>query len=139
MSYNNSMSEEQILKFNKYVAKHTKKVMIDKVIEVDRHRTKLKVRVCSVIPPNGRWGNFRVNVKVLESMVEMAVRDDAGFIVRDNNGDIVYKYVPRRLRRSEVNWANNEIRRRVGYRVEEMIEFFGIESWRVNVEKVNHS
>lgn len=133
------MSEEQILKFNKYVAKHTKKVMIDKVIEVDRHRTKLKVRVCSVIPPNGRWGNFRVNVKVLESMVEMAVRDDAGFIVRDNNGDIVYKYVPRRLRRSEVNWVNNEIRSMVGYRVEEMIEFFGIESWRVKVEKVNHS
>ena len=139
MSYNNSMSEEQILKFNKYVAKHTKKVMIDKVIEVDRHRTKLKVRVCSVIPPNGRWGNFRVNVKVLESMVEMAVRDSHGFIVRDNNENIVYKYVPRRLRRSEVNWANNEIRRRVGYRVEEMIEFFGIESWRVKVEKVNHS
>jgi len=133
------MSEEQILKFNKYVAKHTKKVMIDKVIEVERYRMKLKVRVCSVIPPNGRWGNFRVNVKVLDTMVEMAVRDDAGFIVRDNNGNIVYKYVNRKLRTTEVRSVNNEVRRRVGYRVEEMIEFFGIESWRVNVEKVNHS
>ena len=140
MSYSPSMSDEQIIKFNKYVAKHTKKVMMEKVIDVERHRMKLKVRVSTVIGPKDKWGYFRVNVKVLETNVKTVVRDEYGFMERDMvNGRLVYEYVPRSLRRSEVNSSNYEIRKQVENRVSSMLDFFGVDSWRVKVEKVAHS
>ena len=132
------MTDEQVIKFNKYVAKQTKKVMVDKVIEVTTYRMQLKVKVSSVIAPKGKWGDFRFNVKVVESRVKASVWDN-GTRVRDENGDLVFEYVPRRINRSDVNNTNNNIRREVGYKCREMLGFFGIDGWRIKVEKVVHS
>jgi len=133
------MTDEQVIKFNKYVAKQTKKVMVDKVIEVTTYRMQLKVKVSSVIAPKGKWGDFRFNVKVVESRVKASVWNQDGTRVRDNNGDLLFEYVPRRINRSDVNNTNNNIRREVGYKCREMLGFFGIDGWRIKVEKVVHS
>jgi len=133
------MTDEQAIKFNKYVAKQTKNVMVDRVIEVTTYRMQLKVKVSSVIAPKGKWGDFRFNVKVVESKVKSSVWNQDGTRVRDNNGDLVFEYVPRRINRSDVNNTNNNIRREVGYKCREMLGFFGIDGWRVKVEKVTHS
>ena len=133
------MTDEQVIKFNKYVAKQTKKVMVDKVIEVTTYRMQLKVKVSSVIAPKGKWGDFRFNVKVVESRVKASVWNQDGTRVRDENGDLLFEYVPRRINRSDVNNTNNNIRREVGYKCREMLSFFGIDGWRVKVEKVTHS
>jgi len=133
------MTDEQVIKFNKYVAKQTKKVMVDRVIEVTTYRMQIKVKVSSVIAPKGKWGDFRFNVKVVESRVKASVWNQDGTRVRDNNGDLLFEYVPRRINRSDVNNTNNNIRREVGYKCREMLCFFGIDGWRVKVEKVVHS
>jgi glycosidase len=132
------MSDEQIIKFNKYVAKHTKKVMLEKEIEITTYRRMLKVKVSTIIAPKGKWDDFRVNVKVVESRVKASVWDN-GTRVRDENGELLFEFVPRRVSRSDVNNTNNEIRRQVGYKCREMLCFFGIDGWRIKVEKVNHS
>ena len=139
MSYHSLMSDEQVTKFNKYVAKQTKKVMSEKEIEIITYRRKLKVKVSSIIAPKGKWGDFRVNVKVVESKVKASVWNKDGTRTRDNNGELVFEFVPARVKRSDVNSTNNEIRRQVGYKCREMLCFFGIDGWRVKVEKVNHS
>ena len=133
------MTDEQVIKFNKYVAKQTKKVMVDKVIEVTTYRMQLKVKVSSVIAPKGKWGDFRFNVKVVESKVKASVWNQDSTRARDENGDLLFEYVPRRINRSDVNNTNNNIRREVGYKCREMLSFFGIDGWRVKVEKVTHS
>jgi glycosidase len=133
------MTDEQVIKFNKYVAKQTKKVMVDKVIEVTTYRMQIKVKVSSVIAPKGKWGDFRFNVKVVESRVKASVWNQDGTRVRDERGDLLFEYVPRRINRSDVNNTNNNIRREVGYKCREMLSFFGIDGWRVKVEKVIHS
>ena len=138
MSYSPSMSDEQIIKFNKYVAKHTKKVMLEKEIEITTYRRMLKVKVSTIIAPKGKWDDFRVNVKVVESRVKASVWDN-GTRVKDENGELLFEFVPRRVSRSDVNNTNNEIRRQVGYKCREMLCFFGIDGWRIKVEKVNHS
>jgi len=132
------MSDEQIIKFNKYVAKHTKKVMLEKEIEITTYRRMLKVKVSTIIAPKGKWDDFRVNVKVVESRVKASVWDN-GTRVKDENGELLFEFVPRRVSRSDVNNTNNEIRRQVGYKCREMLCFFGIDGWRIKVEKVNHS
>ena len=132
------MTDEQLIKFNKYVAKQTKKVMSEKEIEIITYRRKLKGQVSSIIAPKGKWDDFRVNVKVVESRVKASVWDN-GTRVRDNNGELVFEFIPARVKRSDVNSTNNEIRRQVGYKCREMLCFFGIDGWRVKVEKVNHS
>jgi len=133
------MTDEQVIKFNKYVAKQTKKVMVDKVIEVTTYRMQLKVKVSSVIAPKGKWGDFRFNVKVVESKVKASVWNQDSTRARDEHGDLLFEYVPRRINRSDVNNTNNNIRREVGYKCREMLSFFGIDGWRVKVEKVTHS
>ena len=133
------MTDEQAIKFNKYVAKQTKNVMVDRVIEVTTYRMKLKVKVSSVIAPKGKWGDFRFNVKVVESKVKASVWNQDSTRARDENGDLLFEYVPRRINRSDVNNTNNNIRREVGYKCREMLSFFGIDGWRVKVEKVTHS
>jgi len=133
------MTDEQVIKFNKYVAKQTKKVMVDRVIEVTTYRMQIKVKVSSVIAPKGKWGDFRFNVKVVESKVKASVWNVDGGRARDENGDLLFEYVPRRINRSDVNKTNNNIRREVGYKCREMLGFFGIDGWRVKVEKVTHS
>jgi len=133
------MTDEQVIKFNKYVAKQTKKVMVDKVIEVTTYRMQLKVKVSSVIAPKGKWGDFRFNVKVVESKVKASVWNQDSTRARDENGDLLFEYVPRRINRSDVNNTNNNIRREVGYKCREMLGFFGIDGWRIKVEKVTHS
>ena len=138
MSYSPSMSDEQIIKFNKYVAKHTKKVMLEKEIEITTYRRQLKVKVSTIIAPKGKWDDFRFNVKVVESKVKASVWDN-GTRVRDENGELLFEFIPRRVSRSDVNNTNNEIRRQVGYKCREMLCFFGIDGWRIKVEKVNHS
>ena len=138
MSYSPSMSDEQIIKFNKYVAKHTKKVMLEKEIEITTYRRQLKVKVSTIIAPKGKWDDFRFNVKVVESKVKASVWDN-GTRVRDENGELLFEFIPRRVSRSDVNSTNNEIRRQVGYKCREMLCFFGIDGWRIKVEKVNHS
>lgn len=138
MSYHSLLSDEQVTKFNKYVAKNTKKVMIDKVIEVNTYRRKFKVKITGIIPPDNRWGNFRVNVKVIESLCEVAVRGEDGFLLRDDIGNIKYQYVPRTLTRSEVNSCNHRIRDGVKYACGDMVEFFGVSRWDIKVEKVKH-
>jgi len=132
------MSDEQIIKFNKYVAKHTKKVMLEKEIEITTYRRQLKVKVSTIIAPKGKWDDFRFNVKVVESKVKASVWDN-GTRVRDENGELLFEFIPRRVSRSDVNNTNNEIRRQVGYKCREMLCFFGIDGWRIKVEKVNHS
>ena len=133
------MSDEQIIKFNKYVAKHTKKVMLEKEIEIITYRRMLKVKVSTIIAPKGKWDDFRVNVKVVESRVKASVWNVDGGRARDEHGELLFEFVPRRVSRSDVNSTNNEIRRQVGYKCREMLCFFGIDGWRVKVEKVNHS
>jgi glycosidase len=133
------MTDEQVIKFNKYVAKQTKKVMVDRVIEVTTYRMQIKVKVSSVIAPKGKWGDFRFNVKVVESKVKASVWNQDSTRARDENGDLLFEYVPRRINRSDVNNTNNNIRREVGYKCREMLSFFGIDGWRVKVEKVVHS
>lgn len=133
------MTDEQVIKFNKYVAKQTKKVMVDKVIEVTTYRMQIKVKVSSVIAPKGKWGDFRFNVKVVESKVKASVWNQDSTRARDENGDLLFEYVPRRINRSDVNNTNNNIRREVGYKCREMLGFFGIDGWRIKVEKVTHS
>jgi glycosidase len=132
------MSDEQVIKFNKYVAKQTKKVMLEKEIEITTYRRQLKVKVSTIIAPKGKWDDFRVNVKVVESKVKASVWDN-GTRVRDEHGDLAFEFIPRRVSRADVNSTNNEIRRQVGYKCREMLCFFGIDGWRVKVEKVNHS
>jgi glycosidase len=133
------MTDEQVIKFNKYVAKQTKNVMVDRVIEVTTYRMQIKVKVSSVIAPKGKWGDFRFNVKVVESKVKASVWNQDGTRARDEHGDLLFEYVPRRINRSDVNNTNNNIRREVGYKCREMLSFFGIDGWRVKVEKVIHS
>lgn len=133
------MTDEQLIKFSKYVAKQTKKVMLDKVIEVDIYRNRLKVKVSGIIPPKDKWGNYRVNVKVIECKGEVAMRGEDGFMLRDDLGNIRYEYLPRTLRRSEVNNVNYRVRDKVKYACGDMMDFFGIETWRIKVEKVAHS
>lgn len=132
------MTDEQLNKFSKYVAKQTKKVMLDKVIEVDIYRKRLKVRVSGIIPPKDRWGFYRINVKVIECKSEVAMRGEDGWMLRDNFGNVRYEYLPRTLRRSEVNNVNWKIRDKVKYACGDMMDFFGVESWRIKVEKVTH-
>lgn len=48
------MTEEQLIKFNKYVAKQTKKVMLDKVIEVKSYRSRFKVKITGILPPKDK-------------------------------------------------------------------------------------
>jgi ribosomal 50S subunit-recycling heat shock protein len=139
MSYNSSMSDEQVIKFNKYVAKQTKKVMLEKEIEITTYRRQLKVKVSTIIAPKGKWADFRVNVKVVESRVKASVWNVDGGRARDENGELLFEFIPRRVSRSDVNSTNNEIRRQVGYKCREMLCFFGIDGWRVKVEKVVHS
>jgi ribosomal 50S subunit-recycling heat shock protein len=139
MSYSSLMSDSQVLKFNKYVAKHTKKVMMEKEIEIITYRMQLKVKVSTIIAPKGRWDDFRVNVKVVECKVKCSVWNQDGTRARDNNGDLVFEYLPRQIKRSDVNNTNSNIRREVGYKCREMLCFFGIDGWRVKVEKVSHS
>lgn len=133
------MSDEQIIKFNKYVAKHTKKVMLEKEIEVTTYRRQLKVKVSTIIAPKGKWDDFRVNVKVVESKVKASVWNVDGGRARDEHGELLFEFIPRRVSRSDVNSTNNEIRRQVGYKCREMLCFFGIDGWRIKVEKVVHS
>lgn len=133
------MSDEQVIKFNKYVAKQTKKVMVEKEIEIITYRRKLKVKVSTIIAPKSRWDDFRINVKVVDSRVKASVWAQDGTRVRDENGELVFEFVPARVKRSDVNSTNNEIRRQVGHKCKDMLDFFGIHGWRVKVEKVNHS
>ena len=133
------MSDEQVIKFNKYVAKQTKKVMLEKEIEITTYRRKLKVKVSTIIAPKSRWDDFRINVKVVDSRVKASVWAQDGTRVRDEHGELVFEFIPARVKRSDVNSTNNEIRRQVGYKCREMLCFFGIDGWRVKVEKVNHS
>lgn len=133
------MTEEQLIKFNKYVAKQTKKVMLDKVIEVISYRSRFKVKITGILPPKDKWGYYRVNVKVIECKGEVAMKGEDGYMLRDNLGDVIYEYQPKTLRRSEVNSCNWKIRDKVKYACGDMMEFFGIETWRIKVEKVVHS
>ena len=134
----NHMTDEQLIKFNKYVAKHTKKVMVEKEIELSTYRMQLKVKVTTVRPPKNRWENFRVNVKVVESKVKTAIWNEDGSRKRDEQGNIVYEYRNGIIRRSDVNGANRNIRREVESQCKTMLDFFGINGWRVRVEKVTH-
>lgn len=132
------MTEEQLIKFNKYVAKHTKKVMLEKEIVVSTYRMLLKVKVTTVLPPKNRWENFRVNVKVVESNVKTAIWNEDGTRQRDEQGSIVYEYRKGIIRRSDVNNANHNIRRTVESECRTMLDFFGVDGWRVKAEKVTH-
>lgn len=132
------MTEEQLIKFNKYVAKQTKKVMLDKVIEVSTHRTQLKVKVTTVIAPKYKWSDFRVNVKVVESKVKTAIWNEDGSRKRDEEGKNVYEYRKGVIRRTDVNNANHNIRRAVESQCRTMLDFFGVDGWRIKAEKVTH-
>jgi len=132
------MSDEQVTKFNKYVAKHTKKVMVEKEIELSTYRMQLKVKVTSVLPPKNRWENFRVNVKVVGSKVKTAIWNEDGSRKRDEEGNIVYEYRNGIIRRSDVNGTNHNIRRAVESECRAMLDFFGVDGWRVRAEKVTH-
>jgi len=138
MSYHSLMSDEQVTKFNKYVAKHTKKVMVEKEIELSTYRMQLKVKVTSVLPPKNRWENFRVNVKVVGSKVKTAIWNEDGSRKRDEEGNIVYEYRNGIIRRSDVNGTNHNIRRAVESECRAMLDFFGVDGWRVRAEKVTH-
>ena len=133
------MTDAQVIKFNKYVAKHTKKVMMEKEIDISTYRMKLKVKVSSVIAPKSKWDDFRFNVKVVECKVKSSVWSQDGTRVRDEHGELVFEYLPRQIKRSDVNSTNHNIRREVASKCRDMLCFFGIDGWRVKVEKVNHS
>ena len=132
------MTEAQLTKFNKYVAKHTKKVMLEKEIEVSTYRMQLKIKVTTVIAPKNMWDNFRVNAKVVESKVKTAIWNEDGSRKRDEEGNIVYEYRKGIIRRSDVNGANHNIRRTVESECRGMLDFFGVDGWRVKAEKVTH-
>ena len=132
----NHMTEAQLTKFNKYVAKHIKKYMSEKEIEVRSYRKELKVKVSTVIPADGKWGNFRVNVKVTECKVKTAIWNVDGTRKRDENGDPVYEFLPGRMRRCDVNSTNHNIRSEVRQELRTMMELFGIDGWRVRLRRL---
>lgn len=133
------MTGEQKLKFNKYVAKQLKKVLREREIDSSTYKRKFKVKVYNIIPPKSTYGNFRVNVKVISSVGRRPMRDEYGSFLRDDDRNIIYEWTEFQMRRSEVRTLNTYIRDDVNDYTRDLLSMFGVEPWRIKVERIIHS
>ena len=125
-------------RFGKYVSKHLKSLGNEKELIVMGYNVRLSVQISSVIPPTDDYSPFRVNVKVIKSEYNMLQYNEDGCVLKDEKRVPIRKWGDRKVRRSEVNSLNNNIRRYVQTNLHTYMEIFGFSGWNTRVEKIEH-
>jgi hypothetical protein len=135
-----TMTYEQGLKLNKAKAK-----MFTKLVKGQRHTININysytvtVEIISVRDPksSSTYSNFKSNVKVIECLKKVPMRDGSHNHVRNEYGELVYedKSVTS-VTRCKVNSFNGTIRTKVGNELSKVSPMFSIETWNVNIDRV---